>query len=72
MTTKKQTFKHRTISGQIARAVIEYQSTPAIKTTYYCTLLNQANCSAQCWSFMQCCSGNFLMNSWHKYAILTT
>ena len=23
-------------------------------------------CSAQCWSFMQCCFGNFLMHSWHE------
>ena len=25
-----------------------------------------SNCSPQCWSFTQCCPGNFLMHSWHK------
>ena len=28
--------------------------------------INRISCSAQCWSFMQCCARNFLTHSWHK------
>ena len=40
--------------------------TPVCKEQYEYGHLGCWYCSVQCWSFMQCCPGNFLMQSLHK------